>query len=162
MAAPVSKEEALALFIGEQYTNYYSYKFSDKTWNWAAFFGQWVWFAYRKMYRLATLVALSSLVMLLFNLSIFMSVEIDKPLLFAIGVFTLFIPGVCASEGNRFYKRFCLQKVEQILATPAENKELREMLKEEGGTDEILAWGLGIGTALPIIAVIAMWMYLPR
>lgn len=122
------EEELLRLFIGPTKEDYYMTKWKKKnSWNWAAFFLNVYWMAYRKMYGY-TFGLFAFLIVLNIVTTLF---DVELRIISGISIGYLVIFGLC---GNRLYEEFARKKITKIRETQPNPENLPEMVSRQGGT----------------------------
>jgi hypothetical protein len=129
----LQQQELLRLFVGKNY-EYYSRKWAEaeqkpskNTWNWAAFFFNLLWTAYRKMYRYAWIV---------FGIAVAETIceyafGLPGGISFAINIGVGIAYGL---QGNRWYKVHTEQKLRELLPAGAPDEATRARITRAGGT----------------------------
>lgn len=130
----------LSLFIGEKKKDYYLAKWtkagtSNKgnfmSWNWASFFGSFLWLAYRKMYLYSFIIAFA-----------FIFISLVFPSANTIFIVIPFLVGIF---GNSLYYAFANKKIMKVKSSIGDNDAQQNMIKKKGGT--------GFGKALIIFVL---------
>lgn len=126
-----SEEEYVKQFIGSKYSYFASkYAVAEKnnkmSWNWAGLIFNFMWLAYRKMYKFSyafiALVVIETLIQSIFNIS-------DK----LINSINLSIAVMIGYYGNYYYMLHARNKVKEIVAT-CNPEQVSNELARQGGT----------------------------
>ncbi len=142
---PISEREKyfVAFFKNrpDYYLNEYRHQHLGKKWsfNIGAFLFGAFWFVYRKMYLLALMWFVLSIITNQIQFYIFtqfeVSGEVKKAATYIVPLFWAFISGFTA---NYFYARFATTKVDTVLQNSQSEEARLNMLGEQGGTNNIV------------------------
>lgn len=151
-----SMQDLYAAFIGEKNELYYLSKFEEfdqtgrifsPSWNWPAFFFTWGWLAYRKMYGLAFLIAFLTLPFIV------LSNFLEGGGHFGLSVISWFIPYVLIGTfANSMYHQRVIGRIEYATKTLPDETRMFQYLRENGGVNSKVAWGLA---SIPLVGIAA-------
>lgn len=137
-------------YIGVKKTEYYMEKWTRYqenpnfiSWNWPAFFFNWVWFAYRKMYAYAAIIFAS----------MFVSRIISESLNTLVLLIAMVSSGLLA---NQLYIKFTIKSIKKILySIPGmPEQDMKRRLVANGGTTLVPVIIVSILTILFILITI--------
>lgn len=137
--------DALRLFVGEKYDDYYGKKFrrfsegkGSITWNWAAFFFGPMWFLYRRMYLLGGL---------LFLLALFLNLP---PLQF----FALALALCIGLFGNVAYYKHAVRRIKNLNeeSFTVQSRLTSERLRSAGGVNK---WACAVPLGFFFIGIVS-------
>lgn len=162
----LNDNELLSRFVGDKYSSYYREKWfkggyanmdpkkgtNIYSFNLAGMLLGVFWLCYRKMYKVAFLMAI--LIPLLDIIMMHVKGEVGYSgtgnLIY--GMIWIFATGLL---GNMLYHHHSVKKIQKIVAETADSTFLEERLVNQGGTTWI--GGIGVG-ALAVIAILLMYV----